>query len=43
MSPDDGTAEGEFIGVFEVVTEAKAACEGGDFHIELGNLTIDVE
>lgn len=43
MSPDDGTAEGEFVGVFEVVAEAQAAGEGGDFHIELGNLPIDVE
>ena len=43
MTVDNGTAEGEGIGIFEVVPEPEAAGESGDPGGQAGNLTIDIE
>ena len=43
LAAGDGAAEGEFVGVFEVVAEAEASGKGGDLNVVSGNLAVDVE
>ena len=39
---DDRAAEGEGVGVFEVVAETQAAGEGGDLHALAFDLAVDI-
>ena len=39
----DGAPEGETVGIFQVVTEAEAAGEGGDADADGGNLPVNIE
>ena len=32
LSVGDGTAQSQFVSIFEVVTEAKASCKGGNLY-----------
>ena len=43
LALEDAAAEGQGVGVLEVVAEAEAAGKRGDFHAEFFDLTVDIE